>query len=178
MFRFDRKRAVLPILVAAAFGLLALLTSLRSYSRSDSLILLDTKITTDEGLLTLQLPLSRLAVGEQPKTSFLTYERTPMLWRAGMRGKMPLRTWMGSLGSEANAGMIGGFGYWKGDWQSDSRPGPFIRVFAPLWAVFAALYVVFFVLYLRRWRFTIRSMLIPTAIFAAVLGLLTWHCPA
>ncbi len=177
LLRVDGKRAVPAIMVAAAFGLLAVLSSLRSYSRSDSLTLLDSRVATDEGLLSLRLPLTRLAVGERPEVSVMTFERDEIRWTAGPKRKTPLRAWMASQGPKSEGGMIAGFGYWKGTWQSDSRPGPFIVVFAPIWAAFVACYVIFVFFYFSRRRFTIRFMLIATATVAGMLGLLMLRSP-
>ena len=99
--------------------------------------------------LSVSLPLVRLAAKASPQSGFLTYDRGPVFWNYdGVAGKTPLRSWMSRLNTVGcTGGMFLDFGFWTGDWQSNSRPGPFVVLFVPIW--FVGLVVSDFI-----WRFT------------------------
>ncbi len=135
---------------------------------------LDATICTDEGLLSLQFPLVRRAPSEQPSTGWMTYQRGENMWEASDGGgKATLRNWMSMLDqTRCEGGMVGGFGYWKGGWQSDSRPGPFLVVFTPIRAAIATTFTLVAIVFWRRITFRLATMLIATACVSAVLWLL------
>ncbi len=147
----------------------------RSYLQSDSLTLCDVTLTTDEGLLSLQIPLTRLAASQNPTSKFLIYHRSSTGWNfGGMAAKCPLRTWMSLLNATGCEGaMCVGFGYWKGAWQSESRPGSFAVVFAPLWSVTVLIFGVYSAFHFRLLRFGIRALFVTTAVCAALSWLVT-----
>ena len=118
----DRRRVPRwAIAFGLVYGISSALLSLRSYSYSDSLTFLDTTVSTDEGLLSFQFPLVRLAQGEKPRTDWMTYTRGKIRWEADDAGKTRLRDWMATLDPASSGGILWGFGYWKGGWQSNSR---------------------------------------------------------
>ena len=101
--------------------------SLRSFPLCDSVTFLDATITTDEGLMALQFPLVRRTHNGQSTTSGVTYTpRSKYGWGVGEARKTKLRHWMAALDHREPAGILWVFGYGKGDWQSDSRPEPFV----------------------------------------------------
>ena len=144
-------------------------------TRSDSLTFLDATLCTDEGLLSLQIPLVRRAPSEQPSTQWMTYKRGKNMWDASDGGgKATLRNWMSMLDQvRCEGGMVGGFGYWKGAWQSKSRPGPFLVLFTPIWAAIAVTFTLVATLCWRRMQFRLVTMLFGTACVSVVLWLLT-----
>ena len=72
-----------------------------------------------------------------------------------------------------DGGMVAGFGYWKGAWQSNSRPGPFIVMFLPVWIAVAAALVAVAVGFWFRVRFTLTTMLLGMTFVGAMLWLLS-----
>ena len=68
--------------------------------------------------------------------------------------------------------MFGGFGYWKGAWQSESRPGPFIVMFVPIWTVVFALFVSLAIAIWRGVRFRMATVLLWMTLACVALGLL------
>ena len=166
------------LFVAFVSGLVFLVCStvltVRSYSRSDSLTFADATICTDEGLISFQIPLVRLARTEQATTRWMSYARGDKMWEAGNGGKATLRNWMSILDETGcDGGMFAGSGYWKGDWQSDSRPGPFIVTFVPIWTAVAATLAFVAVFLGRRVKFQVRSILVCTVLVGGLLWLLT-----
>ena len=153
----------------------AYVASNRSYQVSDSLTFLDVTICADEGLLSLQIPLVLRSPSHTPSNQLVSYVREPKMWDAPAGGgKATLRNWMSILDkTHCEGGMICGFGYWKGSWQSDSRPGPFLVVFVPIWVATVAVSVLTAILFLRRLRIRLLTMLIATTCIAVVLSLLT-----
>jgi hypothetical protein len=161
-------------LVAAAIAACTLSVHISSYWRSVSLQLCDVTVTDDEGLLSINVPLVRLAAKVSPSSEFVIYDRTPVFWNyAGAAGKTPLRAWMSMLNAvRCTGGMFLDFGYWKGAWQSTSRPGPFIVIIVPIWfggLVGFGLYLAF---YLRLIRFRLRTLLAAMTLAAGLLWLL------
>lgn len=153
----------------------SLLASWRTYRHSDSLTFLDATVCTDEGLLSLQIPLVRLAPAEEPSTRWITYKRGTNMWETDDGGgKTTLRNWMSMLDTvRCEGGMVAGFGFWKGAWQSDSRPGPFIVMFVPVWVgTTAALIAVAFAC-LFRVQFRLGALLMATTLVGAMLWLLS-----
>lgn len=142
-------------------------------------MLCDVTLTVDEGLVSLNLPLVRIAAKQRPRSEFLIYKRDKLAWSAGEGGKTRLRSWMSSLDQvRCDGAMFADFGYWKGAWQSDSRPGPFVVVFAPVWFAGLLAFGAFALLALGWIRFRLRSLLIATTVFAWLLYLLTQRAPA
>jgi hypothetical protein len=102
------------------------------------------------------------------------------MWESGDGGgKATLRNWMSMLDkARCEGGMVGGFGYWKGAWQSNSRPGPFLVMFIPIWFAIATSLAMIAVCYWRRIRFGLTNILIGMAFFSVLLWLLTLQAPA
>lgn len=155
------------------------LATWRSYTRSDSLTLIDATVCTDEGLLSLQIPLVRLAPREEPTTQWLTYKRGNNMWETeDGGGKATLKNWMSMLDRvRCEGGTVAGFGYWKGAWQSSSRPGPFIVVFIPIWVAIATALALVATMYWFRIRFTLATMLLGTTCVGGLLWLLLLRAP-
>lgn len=89
-------------------------------------------------------------------------------------GKATLRNWMSMLDRvRCEGGMVAGFGYWKGAWQSDSRPGPFIVMFVPVWlGVAVALMGVALACWFRV-RFRLATLMMGTTFVGVMLWLLS-----
>jgi hypothetical protein len=169
------------LFLMSTIAICSALLTWRSYRRSDSLTFLDMTMCTDEGLLSLQVPLVRLATSEQPSTQWVTYRRGTNIWEAfdGEGGKSLLRNWMSMLDATGcKGGMIFGIGYWKGSWQSNSRPGPFIVMFMPIWVAIATTLTLIAVAYLLRMRFSLATMLLGTTIMGGLLWLLSLRATA
>ena len=151
----------------------------RSYTRSDSLTFIDATVCTDEGLLSLQIPLVRLALHEAPSTEWMTYKRGKNTWESeDGGGKATLRNWMSMLDTaRCEGGMVAGFGYWKGGWQSSSRPGSFIVMFLPIWVAIATALTFVATIYWLRVRFTLATMLLGTTFVGGMLWLLSLRTP-
>ena len=84
----DQPRFRTVYIVAPIFALCGLVLHIRSYSRSDSLTLCDVCLTADEGLVSLQVPLTRLAANETPAFEAVIYERSQNVWTSGRAGTM------------------------------------------------------------------------------------------
>jgi hypothetical protein len=167
------------MILATTIAVCSVLATWRSYDYSDSLTFGDATVCTDEGLLSLQIPLVRRAQDEQMVTQWTTYTRGKEMWETGDGGgKSRLRFWMSILEmARCEGGMVGGFGYWSGAWQSSSRPGPFIVMFVPIWFVIATMFSMIAIFYWRRMRFRIATMLLGTVLISALLRLLTLPAP-
>ena len=150
------------------------LFQVHSYWWSESLTLYDFTLTTDEGLISLNVPLTQLATGTKAQWNFTIYKRDQQVWTAGVAGKTPLRSWMTILDqARCTGGMFLGFGYWKGAWHSQSRPGPFVVVFSSVWFIAIVLFGAF-AFYFRKIHFSLRSLLLTVTLVAALLGLVVW----
>ena len=151
--------------------------SARSYERSDALTVADVTLRTDEGLISLQIPYVRLARTGKATVEWTIYtrKRGVGVWESGNSVRSTLRRWMSDFcdTDQPSAGMIGEFGYWTGSWWSDSRPGPFIVVFAPIWAATMAVTVLAALFIVQRFRFKLRSILVMTALAGVLLWILT-----
>ena len=161
--------------LCAAIAVCSALATWRSYARSDSLTFMDATVCLDEGLLSLQIPLVRVAPRQEPATMWVSYKRGKMAWEApGGGGKAKLRNWMSMLGMVRCEGrMAAGFGYWKGAWQSNSRPGPFIVMFTPVWFAFAVACTLVAMFFWLRMRFTLAAMLMGMTFVGGLLWLLS-----
>jgi hypothetical protein len=169
-----RKRLLTALSLAAVFVAGTVIFTIRSYWRSDSLTIADATICTDEGLFSLQIPLVRLAREEQATTTWVTYTRGANMWQYGDGGKAKLRKWISMKDQvRIEAEMVADFGYWKGSWQSNSRPGPFIVMFVPIWAAMAAIVLLAAAFVMRRMKFRISSLLVATSVVGGLLWLLT-----
>ena len=73
--RSSRKTACLAVVLVVAWLVPSAVITFRSYSRSDSLTIADATLRTDEGLVSLQIPLVRLASTEKATTNLTTYAR-------------------------------------------------------------------------------------------------------
>ena len=167
-------RSPIIYIVAMAVGACTVLLHIQSYWWSESVTLCDVCWTADEGLVSLQLPLTRIAAKEIPTSEFLIYERGPMIWTSGLAGKTPLRRVMAMLDIiRADGAMFADFGFWKGSWQSNSRPGPFVVLFVPVWLGGVAVFCGYLAFHCRIIRFRVSSLLVAMTLIAGLLRLLT-----
>lgn len=167
----------IPPAVYVAAALIAIGTAafhVHSYWWSESLTLCDVMLRAEEGLVSLNVPLVRLAAKETPCSGFSICERSANGWKSGGEaGHARLRYWMASLDQVRCEGvMFADFGYWKGAWQSDARPGPFVVMFVPVWFVGLAALVGFPAVYFRVIRFRLHTLLIAMTLTAGVAYLL------
>lgn len=181
-----RLAAVLVVAGVAASTLLAV----RSYSYSDHLTYNDVELATDEGLLSVMVPLVRLAIGHEAKNDWKTYTLVKVngwkteRWAAGRRTKFRVREYVAMLGQRGDdetirSGMFLGFGYVLADaaWTSNSRPGSLLWIIAPIWAVGAVSIAAIGVPIYFRARFGIRSLMLLTLVAAVILLLPTLRTP-
>lgn len=175
MKRLDRRQRIAVVILAAIATTSGVLLHVSSYWRSVSLTVLDLRLVTDEGLIGVQVPLTRLARRESPQTRLLVYGTDPngRRWVSGDRGRTPFRTFLHLDGIDAP--MFADFGYWKGDWQSRARPGPFIYLYMPVWFVALTGFGVSLAVYFRKLRFGIRTLLLLTALCGIAVCLITLH---
>lgn len=144
-----------------------------TYWWSESLQIADVTLQTDEGLVSLNLPLTRIAANETPAWGFTLYSRAPKIWMAGNARQAPLRSWMVHLGqTDEDWGVFADFGYWMGSWQSKSRPGPFIILFVPVWFLGLALFGGYLAVHFQIVRFRLRTLFIVMTLTACALFLL------
>jgi hypothetical protein len=167
------------LIVGLPLALATLAVHVASYSWCPSLTLFDLRFEIDEGLVAFELPLTPLAPKASLTTSFNLYKRGSngwVFWDTGAPGKCPYRAWMNLPVAQRGPGFLFlDFGYWRGGWESDSRPGPFLFVFLPVWFVGLCFFVIALAIYYRRIRFTVRTLLILTALCALLFGLLSLH---
>ncbi|HEY2827297.1 MAG TPA: hypothetical protein VGJ04_06820 [Pirellulales bacterium] len=164
-----------PVYIAGlCVALATLLVHVASYSWGPSLTLCDLRVDLDEGLVAVELPLTLLAPKGSLTTKFVLYKRTAQswaVWPSGADGHCPYRNWMYTY--RLGDFMFLDFGYWRGGWQSDSRPGPFLFIFLPVWFVGLSLFGLFLAIRYRLLRFTLRTLLIGIALWSLILWLLT-----
>ncbi len=104
----------------------------------------------------------------------MIYKRDPITWTAGLAGKTPLRSWMSRLNvARVKGAMFFDFGYWKGAWQSQSRPGPFVVAFVPVWLIGLMMFGIFLAFDFGFVRFRLRTILIAMTLAAGLLYLAT-----
>jgi hypothetical protein len=153
--------------------------NVHSYWWCETLTLCDVRLCADEGLASLQLPLCRLAAKETAESNFVIYRRVTQGWDGigSSAAKSTLRNWMSMGAGGSPHAMFADFGYWKGGWQSESRPGSFLVVFTPVWFVGLALYGGFLLIYFGLIRFRLRTILIAFVLAAGLLCLLTLRAP-
>ena len=147
----------------------------QSYHWCVSLTFCDATVCTDEGAVSLQVPLVRLAVNQKFETKATVYHRAQNRWEASNgRMKSTLDNWMAQSNEKWFHGWsLADFGYWHGDWQNEGRPGPFVVVFLPIWFAFGVAFLALAV-GRRNWsRWSIRSMLILISVVGVCLWLLT-----
>jgi len=165
------KAAWVVYLAAAIIAVCTVAVHALSYSWSPMLALFDVEATFDEGLASLLVPFVRIPEKATPVSTFVVYERRRNGWSAGVAGKTPLRHWMNTFPGRHSA-MFAGFGYWVGDWQSKSRPGPFIVVFVPIWFLGVATFAAFLAVYFRWIRFGLRALFVLMTLSAVLLFVL------
>lgn len=150
---------------------------IHSYWWSEELTLCDVTLAVDEGLVSLNVPLVRLAAKESPRSRFLIFKRGPGGWEAAGDAKMPSRAIFvvpGLIGVDGENGFLfADFGYWKGDWQSASRPGPFVIVFIPVWLIGCVMFGIYLAFTFRWVRFRLLTLLAVMTLIASLLWLLT-----
>jgi hypothetical protein len=178
-YESDGKRLKIIYIVATVVAIVTLLFHLHSYWWSESITLCDVTLTADEGLVSLNVPLVRLAAKQRPNWGATIYRRAPRVWEAsGGAAKTPLRAWMAFEEERSPRAMFADFGFWKGGWQTESRPGPFVVVFMPVWSVGLAVFGAFLAFRYGYVRFKLRSILIAMALFAVLLFVATLRAPA
>ena len=168
----------LPIATLAVL-VIATLATVHSYFHSVSVAFCDATICTDEGAVSLQIPLVRFAHDQTFRTELLIYRRGEHVWEhSSAARKSTLQGWMAQADEEWFKGAsYAKFGYWRGDWQNDSRPGPFIVIFVPIWSVTLVLGIGFVVIRHYRIKWSFRMMLILVCIAGIGLRLLTLREP-
>ena len=72
-----------------------------------------------------------------------------------------------------NGFLFADFGYWKGGWQSASRPGPFVVVFVPVWLIGCLMFGICLAFTFRWVRFRLLTLLAAMTLIAGLLWLLT-----
>jgi hypothetical protein len=153
----------------------AIVVTWHSYHRSISVTFCDATLSTDEGAISLLIPLVKLAANQNFDTNVTVFRRGQIMWE-GPNGlaKCTLDNWMAQYDQKWFRGWsLADFGYWLGGWQNDARPGPFIVIFVPIWFICALAFLTFAVMP-RNWlRWSIRSMLVLTSLVAVCLWLLT-----
>jgi hypothetical protein len=166
--------------VALAITVATIAFHVHSYWWCETLTLCDVRLCADEGLASLQVPLCRLAAKETAESNLVIYKRSPMGWNGvgSSAAKTTLRGWMRMGAGNSPHAMFADFGYWKGGWQSESRPGPFIVVFTPVWFVGLVLLGAFLLCYFGLVRFRLRTILVAFAVAAGLLCLLTLRAPS
>jgi hypothetical protein len=167
--------ALVALVVAAATAAF----HVHSYWWCETLTLCDVQLCADEGLASLLVPLCRLAAKETAESNFVLYKRGQNSWIGvgSSAGRSTLRNWMSIGAGNSPHAMFADFGYWRGGWQSESRPGPFLVVFTPVWFVGAAVFGGFLLVYFGFIRFRLRTLLIAMAVAAGLLCLLTLRAP-
>ncbi len=170
--RSPTRRLVIGGVTAMACAAIA---TWHSYYQSISLTFCDATLATDEGAVTLQIPLVKLAANQRFVTKTIVYRRTQTAWEASNGAmKCTLDNWMAQSDQAWFHGWsMADFGYWRGDWQDEARPGAFVVTFVPIWFVFCIGFLTFAV-WPRNWfRWSIRSMLALTSVVGVCLWLLT-----
>ena len=69
-------------------------------------------------------------------------------------------------------GMFADFGYWKGVYQSESRSGPFVVVFVPVWFVGVMVFGIFLLFYFRIIRLRLSYLFVVITLWAVILYIL------
>ncbi|WP_413432561.1 hypothetical protein [Crateriforma spongiae] len=140
---------------------------------------LDATLCADEGLLSFQIPLVRLASSTEPTMEWISYKRGVNAWQTDDgRMKTTLRNWMSMIDEVGcDGGMIADFGYWRGDWQSELRPGPFIVMFLPIWFATALAILSLSLAYWYRSQFRLFTLLSGTAFAGVIFWLLSLRAP-
>jgi len=160
------------------FVVMSAAVSLSSHSRSCCLELFDASLATDEGLLWVCLPLTRMTPDARPSTGMTLFVRDPspiseyrFVWTSGIRHRVPVRDLIPFERMHGrNCLLIGGFGYHVEDRMYDGRPGPAVMLIVPIWF---PLFIVFCFLAVVRWRtFSLRFLMLATALSAVTVWLL------
>lgn len=176
MKSLDRKQRIAVASLAFAASAFGVLLHVSSYWWSPSLRLLDVEVQTDQGLVVIHLPLTRLEPDASPESRFVLYraDATRKGWFAEGRGRSQIRGFLEYIRYE-NAFLFADFGYWLGAWQSEARPGRFLYVLAPCWFVALGVFLLSLAVYFRMARFSIRALLALTAMCGAAVWLLNLH---
>ena len=191
----NRRWFRMPAIVALTMLGLTIGFYIRTFSRSEDITLFDVSFFADECLVTFNIPLTRLTREGKCISRVRFFERGKQSWNSGTTYpgttiRSPMRTLIddrqvqASLTSDpfVDAGssvvpakksgrnffVLADFGYRRGDWQSEHRPGPSITMFVPVWFAGLNCYILFLLLYFRRFRFGIRTLvglMIVVAVF-------------
>jgi hypothetical protein len=173
---FSRRVAIQATVLCIATALFAYLGTNRSFRYSDSITLLDVTVCTDEGLLSINVPMVLRSPRHNTSNRWITYSRGLMGWGApGGQRKHSLRDFI-SFREAAQAScegwMFAGFGYRMGPWQSASRPGPCLWAFVPIWFATLAIFALFITLWNRRKRIRWLPILVATPCIALAFAVL------
>ena len=153
----------------------------RTFSKSEEITLCDVSFFADEGLVSLSLPLTRLSREGTCFSRLRVFNRSERGWSSESTLRRPLRKQIeqmqargrpttdpfGRSGSGVGTDnkrprdffALAGFGYNSGDWLSEDRPGPWIKIFVPVWFVGLGCYLIYLGLRWRRVRFGIRTLI-------------------
>ncbi|WP_413432605.1 hypothetical protein [Crateriforma spongiae] len=154
------------LLVGLAFSFVAALLVVFSYFNVLSCTVFDATVASEKGVISLQIPLTKLAGGKDLRNDLRFFRRTSADSRKMVSGQRP---WGNGFG-------FAGFGYSRGSWLYESRPGPFLELYVPIWFLFLMLYVWLFARP-DGVQFRLRSMLWLTTLVAASAWLLTLREP-
>lgn len=191
MTRKNEVRHIRCVSILVAVGVVAsTMLTVRSYSFSDHLTYSDVELSMDEGLLSVMLPMARLAPGHEAQNVWKTYTLAKHngwkteKWAAGPGTKFKVREYFAMFGQRGDdetmsSGMLFGFGYVLVDatWTSASRPGSLLWITVPIWAVAAVGIAAIGVPLYFRTRFGIRSLMLFTFVAAVILLLPTLRSP-
>jgi hypothetical protein len=159
-----RLRALVVIVLATAMGVTI------SRYRKVTFVVCDATLSTDKGLLYFELPLAR-HTREHPfrfATHYFLADESTWLTASGYRTSA-LQDWSSRGGALYAGGSIAGFGFWHGGEGNAFRSGPAAIVSLPIWCMGLFVYVSLFF----RWRVTLRSAFILTAMSGLAFCLLT-----
>ncbi len=139
------------VVFALVIVCLTLWIHFRSFSRSEDVTLFDVSLFTDEGVLTLKFPLTRLTKEGECHSQVRVFIRDKQNWKSGPSNRSTHKNFLQTLNSNAspfgpvktsnvpnqkqrrNHFDLAGFGYLYGDWLSEERPGPWLKLFVPIW---------------------------------------------
>ena len=187
---------MITVAVAMTMVGLAIGFYLRTFSKSEEITLFDVSLFADEGLISFNIPLTRLAPNGISISRVRIFERSKQSWTSGTTYpgttiRRPLRKSIEvrqarppviSPSGNSSSGVVpaiktrrdffvlADIGYIYGDWKSEDRPGLWITLFVPVWFVGLLCYVLYLLFNFRLFRFRIRTLLSLMVIAA----LFTW----
>jgi len=182
-------RVLVPVL---AWASVSYLLTVQSYSHSETLTYSDVTLTVDEGLVSLLIPLTRLADGHNATSDFQIYSlhkengwATDRWVTVDGSTRFRTREYLDIIRKSGQhetyrIGTRYGFGYVLIDQRgtSSSRPGFLLWLIVPIWSVIAACTTLISLLSISRPRVSLRALMILTAVAALLAVLPTLRAPA